>query len=151
MTSTAGQKPQPKKREAFCYFAAFDTRWRDNDRYGHLNNAVYYEIFDSTINQLLLENNLLNFGSGDHVFLVASSGCNYFSEIAYPQKLDVGLAISRLGSSSVTYDLGLFEQGAGKTAATGFFVHVHVARAGHCPLPIKDKERAFFLNLVVSS
>ena len=80
-------KPQPKLRGAFRYFASFDTRWRDNDRYGHLNNAIYYELFDSAINQLLIDRGILDFESGDHVFLVASSGCHYFSELNYPDKL----------------------------------------------------------------
>ena len=64
-------KPQPTTRDAFGHFVPCDTRWRDNDRYGHLNNAIYYELFDSAINQLLLENDLLDFDSGAHVFLVA--------------------------------------------------------------------------------
>ena len=144
-------KPQPKTRDAFRYFVSCDTRWRDNDRYGHLNNAIYYELFDSAINQLLLDNDLLNFASGAHVFLVASSGCDYFSELAYPQKLEVGLAITRLGNSSVTYDLGLFKQGADTAAANGFFVHVHVARDSYRPSPIRDKGRAVFKNLLVAN
>ncbi|MGB2467548.1 MAG: acyl-CoA thioesterase [Candidatus Puniceispirillaceae bacterium] len=144
-------KPRAKTRDAFRHFVACDTRWRDNDRYGHLNNAIYYELFDSAINQLLLENDLLDFASGAHVFLVASSGCDYFSELAYPQKLEVGLAITRLGNSSVTYDLGLFKQGANTAAANGFFVHVHVARDGYRPSPITDKGRAVFGNLLVTN
>jgi acyl-CoA thioester hydrolase len=145
------KKRQPKTRNDFRYFAIFDTRWRDNDQYGHLNNSIYYELFDSAINELLLENNLLNFMSGDHTFLVASSGCNYFSELAYPQKLEVGLAVVRLGNSSVTYDLGLFKHGSDISAANGFFVHVHVARDSHRPAPITDKGKAVFQDLLVDS
>ena len=144
-------KPQPKSRGAFRYFASFDTRWRDNDRYGHLNNVIYYELFDSAINQLLIDQGILDFESGDHVFLVASSGCHYFSELAYPDKLEVGLAITRLGSSSVTYDLGLFRKGADHTAAIGFFVHVHVIRDGFRPVPITTWDRATFAPFVIAS
>ena len=144
-------KPKPKSRGAFRYFAPFDTRWRDNDRYGHLNNAIYYELFDSTINQLLIDNGILNYDSGDHVFLVASSGCHYFSELAYPDKLEVGLAITRIGNSSVTYDLGLFKKGTDQTAANGFFVHVHVIRAGHRPAPITARDRAAFAPFVIAN
>jgi len=143
-------KPQPKSRQAFLYFASFETRWRDNDRYGHLNNAIYYELFDSAINQLLIDNNILNFDTGDSVFLVAASGCHYFSELAYPDKVDVGLAISRLGRSSVTYDLGLFKQGADMTAANGFFVHVHVGGDDYRPFPIRPSDRAVFAPLLVT-
>ena len=141
-------KPQPKSRGAFRYFASFDTRWRDNDRYGHLNNAIYYELFDSAINQLLIDQGILDFGSGDHVFLVASSGCHYFSELAYPDNLEVGLAITTLGNSSVTYDLGLFKRGAEHTAATGFCVHVHVTRRGYRPAPISSQDRVTFAPFI---
>lgn len=144
-------KPRPKTRDSFHYFVRCDTRWRDNDRYGHVNNAIYYELFDSAINQLLLENDLLNFASGDHLFLVASSGCDYFSELAYPEKLEVGLAVTRLGYSSVTYDLGLFKHGTDTTAANGFFVHVHVARNSYRPSPITDKGRVVFQDLLVAN
>ena len=144
-------KAKPKPRAAFLHFASFDTRWRDNDRYGHLNNAIYYELFDSAINQLLIDYGILNFESGDHVFLVASSGCDYFSELSYPDKLEVGLAISRLGNSSVTYDLGLFKKGADHTAATGFFVHVHVTREGYRPVPITARDRAAFAPFVMAN
>ena len=144
-------KPQPKSRGAFRYFTSFDTRWRDNDRYGHLNNAIYYEIFDSAINQLLINYGILDFETGDHVFLVASSGCHYFSELAYPDKLEVGLAISRLGESSVTYDLGLFKKGADHTAAIGFFVHVHVNLRGYRPAPITARDRVAFAQFITAN
>ena len=144
-------KPQPKSRGAFRYFASFDTRWRDNDRYGHLNNAIYYELFDSAINQLLIDQGILDFESGDHVFLVASSGCHYFSELAYPDKLEVGLVITRLGNSSVTYDLGLFKKGADQTAATGFFVHVNVTRSGYRPAPISARDRVAFAPFITGN
>ena len=144
-------KPRPKSREAFRYFASFDSRWRDNDRYGHLNNAIYYELFDSAINQLLIDHGILDFESGDHVFLVASSGCHYFSELTYPDKLEVGLAVTRLGNSSGTYDLGLFKTGADQTAATGFFVHVHVFRYGYRPAPITARDRAAFAPFVIAN
>ena len=147
----AKAKAQAKPRSAFLHFASFDTRWRDNDRYGHLNNAIYYELFDSAINQLLIECGILDFESGDHVFLVAASGCHYFSELAYPDKLEVGLAISRLGNSSVTYDLGLFKRNADYTSATGFFVHVHVTRDGYRAAPITARDRTVFAPFVIAN
>ena len=144
------RRPRPKGREAYRHFTAFATRWRDNDQYGHMNNAVYYELFDSAINQLLIDHGLLDFEAGDHVFLVASSGCHYFSEVAYPDKLEIGLAISRLGNSAVTYDLGLFKKGADHTAAIGFFVHVHVTRDSYRPVPIPPQYRDVFKPFVIT-
>ena len=143
-------KPKAKPRAAFRHFASFDTRWRDNDRYGHLNNAIYYELFDSAINQLLIDQGILDFELGDHVFLVASSGCHYFSELD-PDELEVGLAITRLGNSSVTYDLGLFKKGEDHTAATGFFVHVNVTRRGYCPAPISAPDRVAFAPFITGN
>ena len=143
-------RPQPKSRAAFRHFTSYDTRWRDNDCYGHLNNAIYYELFDSAINQLLIDHGLLDFEAGDHVFLVAASGCHYFSEVAYPDKLEIGLAISRLGNSAVTYDLGLFKKGADHTAAIGFFVHVHVTRESYRPVPIPPQYRNVFKPFVIA-
>ena len=144
------RRPRPKSRAAFHHFTSCDTRWRDNDRYGHLNNAIYYELFDSAINQLLIDHGLLDFEAGDHVFLVAASGCHYFSEVAYPDKLEIGLAISRLGNSAVTYDLGLFKKGADHTAATGFFVHVHVTSDSYRPVPIPTPCRDVFNTFVIA-
>ena len=144
------RRPREKSRAAFLYFTSFDTRWRDNDCYGHLNNAIYYELFDSAINQLLVDHGILDFEAGDHVFLVAASGCHYFSEVAYPDKLDIGLAISRLGNSAVTYELGLFKKGADRTAATGFFVHVHVTRDSYRPAPIPARDRDVFKPFVIA-
>ena len=85
------------------------------------------------------------------MFLVASSGCHYFSELAYPDKLEIGLAITRLGNSSVTYDLGLFKKGADQTAATGFFVHVNVTRSGYRPAPISARDRVAFAPFITSN
>ena len=119
-------KPHPKGRDAYRLFIPFATRWRDNDQYGHMNNAVYYELFDSAINKFLIDAEILDTAGGTAMFLVAASACNYFQEVAYPSDIEVGLAISRLGSSSINYDLGLFVAGADTTAATGSLVHVHV-------------------------
>lgn len=145
------QRLQPQSRAAFRYFTSFETRWRDNDRYGHLNNAIYYELFDTAINQLLIDCGILDFNSGENVFLVASSGCDYFSELSFPDNLEVGLSISKLGNSSVTYDLGMFKKGADHTAAIGSFVHVQVTRDGYRPQPITSRDRAAFEPFVIAN
>jgi acyl-CoA thioester hydrolase len=144
-------KPTPKCRECFQFFTNFQTRWRDNDQYGHVNNVIYYELFDSAINQFLMLNNILDLKSGSTVFLVASSGCNYFSELVYPDNVEVGLSVSRLGKSAVTYDLGIFKSDAFKTAAAGYCVHVNVARDDYRPLPIAPGKRQVFERLFVSN
>ena len=126
-------KPIPKDRSHYCIFFHFPTRWRDNDQYGHVNNAVYYELFDSAVNKFLIESGIPDMTGGTELFLVVSSGCNYFEEVTYPHDLEVGLSVSRLGGSSVTYDLGLFVAGKNLSSANGFLVHVNVGADDHRP------------------
>ena len=134
-------RPLPKAREAYRHFTVFATRWRDNDQYGHMNNAVYYELFDSAVNKFLIDSGILALARGKTQFLVASSGCDYFTDVAYPRDVDIGLAVRRIGKSSVTYDVGLFLADADITAATGVFVHVNVATDDQRPLAIDAATR----------
>ena len=109
------------------------TRWSDNDMYGHLNNAVYYEVFDSAINGWLAENVALNYTETDVIGVVAESGCRFHGELAFPQALTVGLRVARLGRSSVVYDLALFEGASpdldASARATCRWVHVYLDRS----------------------
>ena len=128
----------------FPHFWEASTRWDDNDIYGHLNNSVHYKLFDSAVNSFLLDHNLLDFRNGESVFLVVETACSYFAELAYPDKLAVGLRITRLGTSSVTYETGLFRAGEKQAAAAGHFVHVLVDKASRRPVPIDEVSRAAF-------
>ncbi|QUS58832.1 acyl-CoA thioesterase [Pseudovibrio brasiliensis] len=127
------KKPTPETRDHYKFFSEVQTRWEDNDIYGHINNAVYYSYFDSAVNAYLIANDALNIHEGDEIGLVVESGCQYFSEIAYPQKIDIGLRVGHLGNSSVRYELALFVPGAETAAAQGFFTHVYVDRASRRP------------------
>ncbi|SFU04510.1 acyl-CoA thioester hydrolase [Pseudovibrio denitrificans] len=127
------KKPTPDARSQYKFFSEVQTRWEDNDIYGHINNAVYYSYFDSAVNAYLIANDALNIHEGDEIGLVVESGCQYFSEIAYPQKIDIGLRVGHLGNSSVRYELALFAQGVETAAAQGFFTHVYVDRATRRP------------------
>lgn len=117
------------------------TRWADNDMFGHLNNAVYYALFDSAINGWINTSLGLDPLTAPWLGVVAESGCRYEAELRFPDPLTVGLAVTRLGNSSVTYRLGLWQQD-GPTAAVGHWVHVYVDRAGRKPVPIPDPIRA---------
>lgn len=117
------------------------TRWADNDMFGHLNNAVYYALFDSAINGWINTSLGLDPLAAPWLGVVAESGCRYLAELRFPDPLTVGLAVTRLGNSSVTYRLGLWQQD-GPTAAVGHWVHVYVDRAGRKPVPIPDPIRA---------
>jgi acyl-CoA thioester hydrolase len=100
------------------------TRWADNDAYGHVNNTVYYQWFDTAVNAWLIEAGLLDVATGDPIGLVVETGCRYARPLAYPEPVEVGLAVERLGRSSVRYRLGVFAKGRVEAAAEGFFVHV---------------------------
>jgi acyl-CoA thioester hydrolase len=136
------------------------TRWADNDMFGHLNNAVYYQLFDTAINGWINTNVAIDPVTMAAQGIVAESGCRYFSELHFPQRLVVGLAITRLGRSSVTYRLGIFraadEPAAAEDAeeqkigALGHWVHVYIDRTSRRPVPIPDAIRELLSTACVS-
>ncbi len=123
-------------RADFRVFRAIPTRWHDNDAYGHVNNVVYYGWFDTAVNAWLIENGFLDLAGSEIVGLVAETGCTYFESVAFPETVEVGIAVERLGNSSVTYRIGIFRQGGEQAAAQGRFTHVYVERASLTPVPI---------------
>lgn len=127
------------------------TRWADNDMFGHLNNAVYYQLFDTAINAWINTTTEVDPLTMPVLGVVAESGCRYFSELQFPQSLLVGLAVTRLGRSSVTYRLGVFREAAGGAiAALGHWVHVYVDRSSRKPVPIPDIVRALLSTACVN-
>ena len=130
------------------------TRWADNDMFGHLNNAVYYQLFDTAINAWIGASTGFDPMTMPALGIVAESGCRYFSELGFPESLVVGLAVTRLGNSSVTYLLGLFraprDTGSPEAiTALGHWVHVYVDRTSRKPVPIPDAIRALLSTAVV--
>ena len=119
----------PAGRADFKVWRKFTTRWADNDAYGHINNTVYYQWFDSAVNGWLVEQGLLDIHDGDPIALVVETRCSYAMPLAFPQDVDVGLAISALGRSSMHYRIGVFAENDAFAAAEGEFVHVMVDRA----------------------
>ncbi len=130
------------KREDFRVWRTHSTRWADNDAYGHVNNVVYYEWFDSAVNAWLVGEGLLDIEGSETIALVAETRCTYWAPLAFPAEVEVGLAIEHLGRSSMRYRVGIFAVGAGEAAAEGHFVHVMVDRATRRPVPIPDQWRA---------
>ncbi|WP_284215309.1 MULTISPECIES: acyl-CoA thioesterase [Alphaproteobacteria] len=106
-------------RSAYGAFRTLTTRWADNDIYGHMNNVVHYSLFDTAVNGLLIENGVLDIHGGEKVFLVVETGCRYFSEMAFPDVVHAGIRVSRLGASSVRYEVGLFRNEELSAAAEG--------------------------------
>ena len=137
----------PLGRDAYRHFTTIPMRWADNDAYGHVNNTVYYEWFDTAVNRWLVDHGLLDIERGDPIGLVVQTGCSYFASLAFPGDVEVGIAIARLGSSSVTYRIGVFGVGAAEPAAQGHFTHVYVRRQDRRPTQLPALWRATFGEL----
>jgi len=140
--NSAAARPLPQGRDTYKAFKTITTRWSDNDVYGHVNNVVYYSWFDTAVNGHLIEQGALDIEQGEVIGLVIETQCNYFAPLAFPQTVEAGIRVARIGSSSVRYEVGLFAQGEAMTAAAGHFVHVYVDRATRrpCALPARLRE-----------
>ena len=136
MHDTQAIKPQAQPRSAYRVFRSLTTRWMDNDAYGHVNNVVYYSWFDTAVNAYLIEQGVLDIAHGETIGLVVETQCRYFAPLAFPQTVEAGIRVARLGASSVRYEIGLFAQGAPLTAASGHFIHVYVDKATRRPTPL---------------
>jgi acyl-CoA thioester hydrolase len=134
-------RPAPSTRADYRAFYPIQTRWMDNDIYGHMNNVVHYSLFDTAVNGWLIGQGALDIHGGDQIGLVVETGCRYFSEMAFPDMVTAGLRVARLGSSSVRYEVGLFRNDDETAAAEGFFVHVYVERATRRPKELNAKLR----------
>lgn len=140
-------RTQPDSRADYAYALVLPTRWNDNDVYGHVNNAVYYEYFDTVVNRWLIENGLLEIGQSETIGLVVETACAYFAPLTFPEPVTAGLRVAKIGSSSVRYEIGLF--GAGETAAArGHFIHVYVNEKTRRPAPISDIMRLKFEEIM---
>jgi len=126
------------------------TRWMDNDAYGHVNNVIYYSWFDTVVNAWLIEQGLLDIHHGNPIGLVVETGCRYNRSVAFPEIVEAGLRIAKLGNSSVRWEVGLFTAGHEAPAAEGHFVHVYVDRESRRPAPLPDAWRQALLPLVVA-
>ena len=126
-------RPVPQSRSSYRAFRDIPTRWMDNDQYGHVNNVVYYSWFDTAVNALLIEEGALDIQAGTVIGFVVETQCNYFAPLAFPQTVEAGIRVAKLGSSSVRYEVGLFAQGEPMTAAAGHFIHVYVDRETRRP------------------
>jgi acyl-CoA thioester hydrolase len=140
-----------KGRDAYSAWREIGTRWADNDAYGHVNNTVYYQWFDTAVNAWLIEAGLLDVAAGDPIGLVVETGCRYARPLAYPEAVEVGLAVERLGGSSVRYRIGVFAKGADEAAAEGHFVHVYVGRESRRPVPLPKEWREKLASLCLSA
>ncbi len=142
-------KPTPSKRSDYRYFLPITTRWKDNDVYGHVNNVTYYAYFDTIANQYLIDEGGLNIHDAKVVGYVVNSGCSYYAPVAFPEPLEGGLRVNRLGNASVEYGIAIFRQGEEEAVADGHFVHVFVDRALDQSTAIPDSLRMALSKLLI--
>ncbi|MBV7481691.1 thioesterase family protein [Bordetella sp. BOR01] len=142
-------RAEAPRRDIYRCFVTIPTRWTDNDVYGHVNNIVYYAFFDTAINRRLIEKGVLDLAGSATVGLVVESKCTYFSSLAFPNDVQVGLRVLHLGTSSVRYEVGIFRRDAQVASAVGEFVHVYVKRGDNRATPIPDDVRVTLLELMV--
>jgi len=128
-------------RAEYLHLLPLPTRWMDNDIYGHINNALYYAFFDTAINQYLIAKGGLDIVAGPVVAFAVESQCQYLRPLAFPELIDVGMRVGKLGNSSVRYELAVFEQEQDFAAAVGYFVHVFVNRETQLPVTIPSAIR----------
>lgn len=126
-------RPEPESRESYRHFQSIQTRWMDNDVYGHVNNVVYYSFFDTAVNQYLVESGVLDIERSAVIGLVVETMCQYFSPVTFPDRITTGLRVAKLGNSSVRYEVGIFCNDGRTAAAQGHFVHVYVDRQSRRP------------------
>ncbi|WP_180105559.1 MULTISPECIES: thioesterase family protein [unclassified Acinetobacter] len=148
-------KPETKRRQNYRFLFPIQTRWADNDMYGHVNNVTYYSYFDTAANALLIQHAGFDLQNTPIIGLVVDSACSFLQELSYPEIIEVGVAIEKIGNSSLRYDLAIFKQGQNEAAAQGHFVHVFVDRqtrkSTSIPDDMRDALTQFLLQFLESS
>lgn len=134
-------RESPLPRSTFAAWRTIATRWSDNDAYGHVNNTVYYEWFDTAVNAWLINRGLLDIEHGGVIGLVVATSCAYFAPLSFPAEVEVGMAVEQLGTSSVIYRLGVFAPSGDRATAQGRFTHVYVDRNQRRPQPLTQEWR----------
>lgn len=140
-------RPPPSTRADYRAFQQHSTRWWDNDAYRHVNNAVYYSFFDSAVNKLLIETGVLDIEASPVIGLVVQTCCRYHASISFPDVIHSGVRVSKIRTSSVRYDIGLFRNDEEQASADGWFVHVYVDRETNRPVSIPDETRVLLETL----
>ena len=137
-------------RAAYRLLVPIQTRWADNDSYGHVNNATYYSYFDTAVNIVLTGRGLLDLHRSEEICVVAETRCRFHRALSFPDAVEAGLRIGRVGQSSVRWEIALFRQGEAEPAATGHFVHVYVDRGTRRPTPVPEAVRRTLADLIVA-
>lgn len=147
----AARRDLVEARSSYRHFLPLTTRWADNDVYGHVNNVTYYAYFDTVVNRYLIDEGGLDIFGGGVIGVVAETTCRFVKPISFPESIDAGLRVRKIGNTSVRYEIGIFRDGEDVAAAHGHFVHVFVERAGNRPVPIPAPIRAALERILVKA
>ncbi|MCC6467646.1 MAG: acyl-CoA thioesterase [Alphaproteobacteria bacterium] len=139
------------RRDAYKRFVAITTRWADNDAYAHVNNVTYYSYFDTAVNHVLVTGGALDIEHATEIGVVVETMCRFFKPVAFPDALEAGLRVTKLGRSSVRYEIGIFKQGDDTAAAAGHFVHVYVRRADFQVIAVPESVKHVVTPLLVNA
>lgn len=142
------KRAKPTTRSDYVAFRAIPTRWMDNDIYGHMNNVVHYSFFDTAVNGWLIENGMLDPRGGETIGLVVETGCRYLGEMMFPDIITAGIKVTRIGTSSVRYEVGLFRNDEDGASAEGFFIHVYVDAQTRRPAPLDVQRRRILQQIL---
>ncbi len=126
-------------RKNYIWWHSYSSRWGDNDIYGHVNNNIYYSMFDTVVNYFLITEAHFDPLNSDFIGVTPETRCIYYKSIKYPEIVDVGIAIKRIGKSSIRYEVGVFKKEDDEPCAVGYFVHVYVNRVDQkkvVPIPV---------------
>ncbi len=134
-------------RDRYAHLLTIPTRWMDNDTYGHVNNVTYYSYFDTVVNAYLIDQGQMDIARSPTIAVVVETMCRYRRSLTFPDVIDAGVRVAKLGTTSVRYDIGLFRQGEHEVAAEGYFVHVFVNRETRRPARIPEGIRTALMRL----
>jgi len=134
----------------YAHFVSVPTRWMDNDVYGHVNNVNYYSYFDTVVNGFLIGGGALDIHKGPVIGLVVETHCKYFASLSFPETVTAAIGVSKIGNSSVRYEIGLFAEGEHKPAAQGYFVHVYVDRETRRPTSLPERLKSLLETILLS-
>jgi acyl-CoA thioester hydrolase len=134
-------RESPQLRRDYRHFHRIETRWMDNDAYGHVNNIVYYSYFDTVVNEYLIRAGALDIERGPVIGVVVETQCRFLSPLSFPQTVHAGMRVAHLGRSSVRYEIGIFADDEDAACAQGHFVHVYVDRTSRRPTELPDALR----------
>lgn len=142
-------KQPPSRRAEYPFFHSVPTRWADNDAFGHVNNVIYYSYFDTAVTWFLLRGGQIDASSSPLLTVVVETGCRFLREIAFPDRVTVGVRVAHIGTSSVRYEIAVFREDEDEASAEGHFVHVYVDRATRRPVPIPEESRRLLREIAV--